>query len=265
MTFLGRHFRRTAEESYPTRSAEAAMMFPDSSNASGPEVPLHGFQGNRGVVPERSFPLGVSVAISRESGARGGSIGRHVGRKLGWQVYDQELLEFMAQDAVARQGLLDQITGPAHDWVEARIEELLRQQNLSQHPSVIQLARIILSLGVQGEVVLIGRGAGCILPRESTLQVRIIAPLAERIAYMSQWMRLTVEEASERVRLRDERRAEFLVTHFHRQPGDIHQYDLLLNSVLLGEDFCAELIAFGSRTRAAAFGKSAGPALTSEG
>jgi hypothetical protein len=70
---------------------------------------------------------------------------------------------------------------------------------------------------------------------------------------MSQWLRLSQEEATERVRLRDERRATFLNTHFHRQPGDIQQYDLVLNSGTLGEDVCAELIARAARARAEAF------------
>ena len=99
--------------------------------------------------------------------------------------------------------------------------------------------------------MLIGRGAGCILPRETTLNVRIIAPLEERIAYMGQWLRLTVEEAAERVRLRDERRVEFVVNNFHRDPNDVHQYDVILNSSLLGEDVCAELIAQAARARGA--------------
>ena len=66
---------------------------------------------------------------------------------------------------------------------------------------------------------------------------------------MGQWLRLTDEEAAERVRLRDARRAEFLATHFHRQPGESHQYDLLLNSSLLGEELCAELVAGAARAR----------------
>jgi hypothetical protein len=74
--------------------------------------------------------------------------------------------------------------------------------------------------------------------------------LQERIAYMGQWLRLSVEEAAERVRLRDQRRAEFIANHFQRQPADVHQYDLVLNSSLLGEDVCAELIAQAARARA---------------
>jgi hypothetical protein len=218
------------------------------------ESPRHGFQGDRAPPPAApALPAGLTVAISREAGARGGSIGRRVSRKLGWGVYDQELLEYMAQEAAVRQNVVEPLSGPASDWVEGRLEQLLREQNLSQHPLILHLARLVLNLGARGNVVLIGRGAGCILPRQSTLHVRLISPLADRIAYMSQWLRLSHDEAAERVRLRDERRATFLSTHFHRQPGDIQQYDLILNSGTLGEDVCAELISRAARTRAEAF------------
>jgi Cytidylate kinase-like family len=218
------------------------------------DTPRHGFQGDRGAVSAPpTVPAGLTVAISREAGARGGSIGRRLGRKLAWAVYDQELLEYMAQEAAVRQNVVDVPSGGAAAWVEARMEQLLREQNLSQHPLILTLARVVLSLGVRGNVVLIGRGAGCILPRASTLYVRLISPLQERIAYMGEWLRLSQQEAAERVRLRDERRAAFLSTHFHRQPGDIQQYDLVLNSGTLGEDVCAELIARAARARAEAF------------
>jgi hypothetical protein len=69
---------------------------------------------------------------------------------------------------------------------------------------------------------------------------------------MSQWLRLTVEQSAEQVRQRDARRASFISTHFHRQPGDIYQYDLLLNSSLLGEDLCAEQVAQAARAKLAA-------------
>ena len=83
---------------------------------------------------------------------------------------------------------------------------------------------------------MIGRGAGFILPRQTTLNVRLVAPLAERVAYMSQWLRLTEEEAAEKVRQRDAGRAQFLGTHFSSEPDDVHHYDLVLNSGLLGEE-----------------------------
>ena len=221
------------------------------------ESPRHGFQGDRGAPPAaRSGPAALTVAFSREAGARGGTIARRVGRKLGWQVYDQELLEYMAQDAIVSQGVLDAPPTTPADWVEARVQQLLRERTIREHPSIVNLARVILVLGAQGQAVLLGRGAGCILPRETTLNVRVVAPLHERIAYMGQWLRLTVEEATERVRLRDERRREFIANNFHRDPGDVQQYDVVLNSSLLGEDVCAELIAQAARARAAQLSQS---------
>ena len=71
---------------------------------------------------------------------------------------------------------------------------------------------------------------------------------------MSQWLRMTTKEAEEQVRVRDCRRADFLVTHFHRQPGDVYHYDLILNSSLLGEELCAETIAQAARAKRALMG-----------
>lgn len=231
-------------------------MEPFSDNSPIPaeagESPRHGFQGNRTpAAPSTGVPAGLTIAISRETGARGGTIGRRAGRKLGWQVYDQELLEYIAQEGTFRQDFAENLSPAASSWAEERLQELLRGEQLSQHPSIVNLARVILGLGAQGNVVLIGRGAGSILPPATTLHARVVAPLAERIAYLGQRERLTVDEATERVRLRDHRRTEFLATHFHRQQGDIYQYDLLLNSSLLGEESCADLIAKAAQAKGA--------------
>jgi len=223
-----------------------------SDERASRESPRHGFRGDP--IPadrSRAVPAALTVAISREAGARGGSIGRRAGRALGWQVYDQEMLEYIAQEGNFCQEVVERLPDPVRQWAAERLQTLLREQSVSQHPSVLNLARVILALGGQGEVVLIGRGAGCLLPAATTLHVRVVAPEEDRIRYMSQWLRLTVEEAAERVRLRDNRRAEFLTTHFHRQPGDLYQYDLLLNSSLLGEDLCAGLIIQAARQKQA--------------
>lgn len=209
--------------------------------------PLHGFRGPRADRP--SLPGGLTIAISREAGARGGTIAKRAGEKLGWQVFSQDLLEYIAQEGSFRQEVFDNLTAEASAWVEEQIERLLREQNLSRNPTILELARMVLSLGVQGEVILLGRGAGCILPSRSTLHVRFVAPLEDRVAYMSQWLRLTDEEAAEQVRKRDHRRTEFINTHFHRRPADVHQYDLVLNSSTLGEEACAELIVQAAKAK----------------
>lgn len=218
------------------------------------ESPLHGFQGDRGPVPTApTVPASLTIAVSREAGARGGTIGRRVAKKLGWQVYNQELLEYTAQEGASRH-IMAHLPPAAARWAEDRLQTLLREQNLSQHPTLADMARIVLALGAQGEVVLVGRGAGCILPAASTLHVRVVAPLADRVAYMSQWLRLAEREAEEQVRQRDQGRSEFIERHFHRHPSDVYQYDLIVSSSLLGEETCAELIAKAARAKLATLG-----------
>jgi len=225
----------------------------DKPLAGGGESPRHGFQGDRAPPGETAFvPGSLTVAVSREAGSRGGSIARRAATKLGWQVYSQELLEYIAQDGNSRQGVEDNLSPAAVHWVEEHLEQLRANGDPAQHPAWLDLARMVLALAAQGEVILLGRGAGFFLPARSTLRVRLMAPLADRIAYMSQWLRLTMEEAAEEVRLRDSRRAEFIATHFQRHPGDVYQYDLLLNSSLLGEDLCAGLIAQAAQAKLAA-------------
>lgn len=215
------------------------------------ESPHHGFRGEDSGRLRPALPAALTIAISREAGARGASIGRRVGRILGWQVYDQELLDYVMQDATVQQGVVDSLSEEALRWVEQRLQTLQASEGNGLPASVAQVARITLALGVQGNVVLIGRGAGYLLPRASTLHVRLIAPLEDRVAYMAQWLRLPVEEARQRVRLRDARRAEFLTNFLHRQPGEMHGYDLILNTSSFGEEVSAQLIAQAAQAKAA--------------
>ena len=222
----------------------------DMSIADEGVSPVHGFRG----LPLDSalHPRSLSIALSRETGSRGSAVARRVGVRLGWEVYSQEMLEVLGQDPALQRELAEQLPPGGAEWVDQRIESLLQRESISRNPQVLDLVRQLLTLAMHGEVVLLGRGAGCVLPAASTLNVRLIAPLAERIAYMSQSLRLTEEEAAEQVRKRDHRRADFFNTHFHRRPGDVHQYDLVLNTRLLGEETCADLIIQAAKAKMAA-------------
>src|SRR5262245_43268380 len=103
--------------------------------------PRHGDQGDRQPKPAGpAMPAPLPIAISRGAGARGGSIAQRVGAKLGWQVYRQDTLEYIAQEGNLRQDLLDNQTPATRQWVEENLDRLLKQQNLSPHPSVLDMA-----------------------------------------------------------------------------------------------------------------------------
>jgi cytidylate kinase len=199
--------------------------------------------GNRGEAAARPVaPAGMTIAISREAGARGGTIARRVGKRLGWQVYTQELLEFLCANDAARQSVLADVPADAAGWVDAQLDRVRRDRGIDLRAEGGEMPRLILALAARGQVVLVGRGAGYYLPRDRSLHVRVVAALEARIAHMADWSRLTREQAAEQVRHRDERRAEFLLAHFGRRSTDLYDFDLVLNSGLLGEETCADVI-----------------------
>src|SRR5262249_4176117 len=119
-----------------------------------PTPPLHGFRGNRGrLASVAQFPAGLTIALSREAGARGASIAKRVGKKLGWQVYNQELLEYISGEATFRDNLLADLPAAALRWAEERLAHLQEAEMVGHDPDVINLVRTILAVGVQGEVV----------------------------------------------------------------------------------------------------------------
>ncbi len=217
----------------------------DSMSGALEQGPLHGYRGEPAPAAADRWPGGLTVALSREAGARGGAIARRVGHKLGWQVVDQDLLDYLMQDEAAFQD----VPAAAREWAGERLDQLLRARVIANDEAVISLARAVLMLGAQGEVILVGRGAGYILPPATTLHVRVLAPEADRIAYVAQLTRLATEEAAEEVRRRDARRAAFLAQYLGCQAGDPYPYDILLNSSRLGEEACAELIVQAARGR----------------
>lgn len=209
-------------------------------NPSLTPPPLHGYRGEP-AAGSSVRPLGLTVAISRESGARGGSIAKRVARLLGWQVFNQEMLGFLVQDANARGELLAEVSPEVVAWANQQVERITANRPVLT-ADLAELIRMVFVLAARGEAVIVGRGAGFLLPVDSTLNVRIVAPPDERVAYLGQWLRMTTPEATKEMATRDRMRAELHHAVADRDPADLTQYDLVLNSGRLGEVASAELI-----------------------
>lgn len=212
------------------------------------EVPLHGFRG-AAAEPVLTRPRGLTVAISRQAGARGTTIARKVAEILDWQVFDHDTLDYLAQDDTARAQLLADIPADAQRWAEAQLAHLQGDCGLNADAEALRLVRLVLAVGARGNVVIVGRAAGFLLPRETTVHARVVAPLEARVAYMAQELRLTRPEAVEEVRARDERRAAFLDRALARDVADLTAYDVVVNSDRLGVEGAAQFVGWAVRTK----------------
>ena len=213
-----------------------------------PVPPLHGFRGDAPAAPA-THPRGLTVALSREAGARGTTIARKLGELLGWQVFDQEMIDYLMLDESGREQLLADVPAGARAWADARFEQLRRNGQVNDDPDTEALVRLVLVVAARGDAVIVGRGAGFFLPAESTLSVRVVAPFESRVKYLAQTLRLPREEAAAEVRNRDDRRAMFLSRTLLRQPADPTAYDVLVNSTRLGVEGAAQFIGWAVRTK----------------
>ena len=122
----------------------------------------------------------------------------------------------------------------------------LRDLFLDRHPlywiANPRYVVLVFALAARGEVVIVGRGAGFLLPGDTTLNVRVIAPHAERVAYLAQWLRMSADEAATELAARDRVRAALHAALTGKAASDPTQYDLILNSGRLGEAARADLI-----------------------
>ncbi len=214
-----------------------------------PTPPVHGFRGDASTPPPIVRPRGLCVAISREAGARGGSIARKVGELLGWQVFGQDTLDYLVQDETARGQFLAELPDNAKSWASAHLARLIRRNRVTTDDDTRIMLELLLAAGARGDIVIVGRAAGFLLPKETTVHIRVVAPIEDRIAYFAQWLRLGREEAIAEVAARDERRAKFLASVIGRNPADPTGYDAVVNTGRLGVEGAAQFIGWAVRTK----------------
>jgi cytidylate kinase len=123
----------------------------------------------------------------------------------------------------------------------------------SESAFVHHLVETVLALGVHGECVIVGRGASFILPPETTLRVRLIAPVRNRVAVLSRKLGLSEKEAAHKVRTIDRQRNDFVHDHFQKNPTDPHHFDLILDASRMSvADLATLIIEALTRLKAAA-------------
>jgi cytidylate kinase len=202
-----------------------------------------------------------TIAISRQSGARGTTTARAVGERLGWAVYDRELVEQIAQDMKLQASLLERVDEKKVGWLQEFMESFSLTPVASDVAYVHRLAKTIASLVAHGDCVLVGRGVAHILPVETTLRVRLVAPVAWRVVAISRKLGVSEEEAAVKVAAIDQQRDQFVREHFNRDTTDPSLYDLVLNTERFSVEQCADLIVEAlHRLQTAVAGKTPEPA-----
>ncbi len=183
-----------------------------------------------------------TLCIDRETGAGAGLLGRMIGSRLGWKVYDHEVIEAIAHRmelSVDEVQAFDELApSVVQDWIlPLREEHYAPQEAYLDH-----LAKLVEAIGRTGDSIILGRGAGFLLPRTETLTVRVVAPLKARAIRLADRMGVSVRTARRAARDLDRRRSHFVKTMYRVDANDAHNYDLVLDSESLGLPIATDLI-----------------------
>jgi len=204
------------------------------------------------------------ITISREYGSGGRTIGQEVAKILKFAFYDKEIIDVSAKDS-----------GLSPDFIE-KTEQSLSSGWLyslllgssyaatgtagvpagAQNP-ILPLAdqvfnaqrKAIINLAKQGPCVIVGRCSDYILKHcteinpEDVFNVFIYAPLEDKIKRAIEQKKIKEEDAKRTVTQIDKRRANHYNTFTETIWGDRKNYDLLINSSLLGLEETSKFIA----------------------
>ena len=188
------------------------------------------------------------ITISRQFGSGGHTIGQLVARRLGIPFYDDKLIT-----EVARQSGLSEDFIKQNEEYASHSNSLLYQLAMSTvgnlgYPSVYQKlyeaqTRVIEDIAEREACVIVGRCADYILrDREDALHVFIHANDEHRAAHILDVYGETDKPIHQRLKDKDAKRRNYYRFHTDREWGICANYHLALDSGLLGQDLCTELI-----------------------
>jgi cytidylate kinase len=174
------------------------------------------------------------VTIARDRGCLSEEITRELARRMGWHVFDSEIVAYIAQNGHVSENLVRQLDQRSQSLFEATIERLLR---MPEYPSFgsdeyhESLLKTLVCLATHGSAILVGRGANFALSEETQgLRVRLTASPEIRVQRLTESWKVTAEEARRRMQADDEERRRFIRQYYRQDYDDVRFYDIVFNT-----------------------------------
>jgi len=186
--------------------------------------------------------FGPYLLISREKAAGGRTVAALAAERLNWQVFDREIVDEIARRAKMRQQLIESLDERGRGGLEDFIRDFLGSEPIAPGDYLYQLKQVLLTLGHQGDVVIVGRGAEYVLPSQFGVRIRMVAPLDVRIERVRKAQGLTLEAARSQVAQVDREREKFIRSHFHQALRNPLDYDVVINTGQMSAEGAAEIV-----------------------
>lgn len=187
------------------------------------------------------------ITISREYGSGGRAIGKLVAEKLGYKFYDAEIID----EVVASSGLARDIVEKYDEYATHKNSFLYAiainagGDSLTSVANRVHIAQsdVIKRIAEEGRCVIIGRGADYILrDRDDCLNVFVRADIKFRARRILDIYGDDGKKIESRINDKDTRRRVYYRSFTMREWGVIENYNLVLDSGVIGIEKCADII-----------------------
>ncbi len=193
--------------------------------------------------------VGPVVTISRSYGSGGAAIGKKLAESLEVELFDKELLNRLAEATHIDKKLLERLDEHVQDHLTAWVSSILQGESLFAEDFHRQLIPVVLAIAKRGGVI-VGRGAHLILADDPTVyKVCVTASpdvCAKRIMERD---KLELKDARRKCQSINKERETILRRIHDRDPRDLHQYDLIINTDHLSVEDAVQIISKGLEIR----------------
>ncbi|MDO4479727.1 MAG: cytidylate kinase-like family protein [Erysipelotrichaceae bacterium] len=183
------------------------------------------------------------VTITREFGSGGRTIAKKLAEELGYDYYDYELVQKIAQESGFAEGFIEEFgeevsTGGffsffGNNWGALNINDQL----------YFAERKVILELAEKGNCIIVGRCADYILKdRKDTLNVFIYADMEWKKDRIVNLYGETDVDIEKRILEKDKRRKAYYKYYTDRKWNRAANYHVSLESSELGIDTCVEIL-----------------------
>ena len=182
------------------------------------------------------------ITISRSFGARGAEIATLLEHRLGFKVWDKEILNVISERLGSSVEFLESLDEHAQNLVEDTIFGFLNRKSTNLN-YLLYLARAVQAIEKFGSAIIVGRGANHIVKNKQALHVRVVAPMSERVKWLTDSRNISKEEAKNLILEYDKDRAEFTRVSFNKDINEASNYDITLNVGTISLQQAADIIA----------------------
>lgn len=186
------------------------------------------------------------ISVGRQFGSGGHLVGVALGKKLGIEVYDNELITKAAEESGFSKELFIKSDEKRNFFSASSIFSSGRYGIPDNYIGSNELFRIqskvIRDIAEKGSAIFIGRCSDYILRDLDCLDVFISAPLEERIRRVSERAGISETEAESLISKKDKSRESYYNYFTFGNWGMASNYDYCIDSSILGIEETAEMI-----------------------